>query len=77
MVECKYFELETITILSRNSLPIHQRCSTLDKVHWCSHPKHSLVDREIVMGYLGESSLLDCEGDCEKCLLTKDQFNDV
>ena len=73
---CKYYEVYTKIIPDRKFRPDRQPSIVRLKSHWCSHPKHSPVERWVVVRTLGGASLLKCRGQLDKCPLTEDQFND-
>ncbi len=73
MSECEFYEEETRRIEGRSPMNTRQRqAATIARMPWCSHPKHSPVDRVIATG-LGGGNRLGCGGDLDKCPLTEAQ----
>jgi hypothetical protein len=76
VAKCKYYEVYTKIIPDRKIRPDRQASIVRLKSPWCSHPKHSPVERWVVVRILGGGSLLKCRAQLDKCPLTEDQFND-
>lgn len=77
MNDCEFYEEESKRIAGRNPIGNRQRQRpAVVCTPWCSHPKHSPVDREIATG-LGGGDRLQCGGDLDKCPLTEAQRIDV
>ena len=78
MAECKYYQEDLIVIPSREISSDRQGPpSSVTRIPWCTHPRHSPLDEKTAYSTVGAGNKLDCKGDCNNCKLSAEQFEDV
>ena len=77
MEKCPYYHVHTETFKSRENRSDRQSAGgSIARTPWCGH-KHSPAERHIVTNVIGGASILQCDGELEKCQVPRDKFNDV
>lgn len=73
--ECRYYQIERLTVEGRDLGDDALRDARVFEVPWCSHPKHSPLDRPTAMSL--RTRALQCGGLYAHCPLSPGQFADA